>query len=95
MCGRPTIIAIEFRGNAVGCRHCGGTFVAAEKALDACEDIVGISNLNESRDKSGEREQRPLTLSTSQKFARLNDIAPLRLAASLLTAISNLFAESI
>lgn len=34
VCGRPTIISLELAGQQVGCRHCGGTFIASDLSLE-------------------------------------------------------------
>lgn len=77
VCGRPTIISLEMAGERVGCRHCGGTFVASDHSLvyrKCVETTFEASN-------------------AARRLRAGSNV--LRMAASVLTAISNLFGELI
>ncbi len=76
VCGRLAIVRFECSGERVGCRHCGGTFVAiGNQAIG----LVVKSSL-------GEREVR------RDRWSAANS-GLLRIAASFLTAVANLFGE--
>ncbi|MCA9139923.1 MAG: hypothetical protein KDB00_24290 [Planctomycetales bacterium] len=78
ICGRPTIISSRWAGECVGCRHCGGSFVAVNGS-----QIITSATAQQSV-RPHERKERD--------FARSY---LLRIAASCMTAVGNLFGESL